>query len=130
MRRVMLPGLVAASVLSLGLACFGPVLFLDRQFSYRDAGNFYYPLHRRVQQEGDAGRWPLWEPEENGGTPLLGNPSAAVLYPGKFLYALPYAWAARFYVIAHVALAFAAMLVLLRAWHVSGTGASLGAIAY
>src|SRR5262245_19257718 len=120
MRRAMLPGLVAACVLALGLACFGPVLFGARQFSYRDAGTFYYPLERRVQQEWNAGRWPLWEPEENGGTPLLGNPSAAVFYPGKFLYVFSYAWAARLYVVVHVGLAFAAMLALLRSWGVSG----------
>ena len=46
-------------------------------------------------------------PGQNGGAPLLGNPMAAVLYPGKVLYAvLPYAWAARVYVIAHTIIAF------------------------
>jgi hypothetical protein len=122
--------LVAGCLLVLVLACFGPVLFQGQQFSYRDAGEFYYPLHRRVRQEWEAGRWPLWEPEENGGMPLLGNPSAAVLYPGKILYLLPDAWGARLYVIAHVLLAFAAMRALLRSWEVSETGSCLGAIAY
>jgi hypothetical protein len=130
MQRVMPPAFLAGCLLGLALACFGPVVLRDEQFSYRDAGDFYYPLYHRVQQEWGAGRWPLWEPEENGGMPLLGNPVAAVLYPGKILYALPTAWAARLYVIAHVALAFAAMLVLLRSWRVSRTGSSLGAIAY
>ena len=38
--------------------------------------------------------------------PLLGNPTAAVLYPGKLLYAaLPYPWAARLYIVAHTLLA-------------------------
>jgi hypothetical protein len=41
-----------------------------------------------VQQEWDAGRWPLWEPEENAGMPLLGNPTAAVLDPGKVVLAI------------------------------------------
>ncbi len=122
--------LVAGCVVSLTLACFAPVLLRDEQFSYRDAGDFYYPLYQRVQQEWEAGRWPLWEPEENGGMPLLGNPVAAVLYPGKILYALPYAWGARLYVIAHVLLAFAAMRILLRSWGVSGTGSCLGSLAY
>src|SRR4051794_28790255 len=109
MRRAVLPLVLVGCLLLLTLACFSPVLFQGRQFSYRDAGNFYYPLYLRVQQEWEAGRWPLWLPEENGGTPLLGNPSAAVFYPGKVLYALPYAWGARLYIVAHVLLAFANM---------------------
>ena len=113
------------------LACFAPVLFRGRQFAYRDSTSFYYPLYLRVQQEWEAGRLPLWMPEENSGKPLLGDPTAAVLYPGKLIFAaLPYPWAARVYVIAHVALAFIAMLALLRHWSISPTGATLGASAY
>src|SRR5262245_14484258 len=88
------------------LACFGPVLFRGRQFAYRDIANFYEPLYLRVQQEWSAGRLPLWMAEENSGMPLLGNPTAAVLYPGKLIFAaMPYPWAMRVYVVAHVALA-------------------------
>jgi hypothetical protein len=115
----------------LTLACFGPVLFRGMQFAYRDSGNFYYPLYLRVQQEWEAGRLPLWMPEENSGMPLLGNPTAAVLYPGKLVFAaLPYPWAMRLYVLAHVALAFVAMRALMRHWSTSPTGATIGAMAY
>ena len=94
----------------LTLACFAPVLFRGRQFAYRDSASYYYPLYLRVQQEWEAGRLPLWMPEENSGKPLLGDPTAAVLYPGKLIFAaLPYPWAARVYVMAHVVLAFGAM---------------------
>ncbi len=120
-----------ACVAALVLAVFGGVLFHDRQFAFRDAAAFYYPLHLRVQQEWEAGRWPLWAPEVNAGSPLLGNPVAAVLYPGKVVFfLLPYAWAARAYVIVHVFLAFGAMWALLRGWQVSPTGRALGALAY
>src|SRR5206468_12725396 len=68
-------------VLVLFLVCYHTALFGGEQFVFRDAGHFYYPLHQRIQAEWNAGRWPLWEPEENGGAPLLGNPAAAVLYP-------------------------------------------------
>ena len=121
--------LVFVCFLSLFLLCYGPALFQDRQFGFRDAGHFYYPLHQRVQEEWNQGRWPLWEPEENAGMPLLGNPAAAVLYPGKLVFAvLPYAWAARIYIVMHTALAFAAMLVLLRSWGISWSGSGLGAL--
>ncbi len=123
--------LISACFAGLFLTCYAPVLFQDRQFGFRDAAHVYYPLYQRVQQEWEQGRWPLWEPEENGGMPLVGNPIAAVLYPGKLIYAgLPYAWGARIYVVAHTALAFAAMLVLMKSWGTSWVGSGLSALAY
>lgn len=131
MRRIAFALLGPACGLSLLLACFHAVLFGGEQFAYRDAAHFYYPLYLRVQQEWDAGRWPLWDPWQNGGAPLLGLPMAAVLYPGKALYAhLPYPWAARLYVVAHVACAFAGMFALARTWGRSATAAGLAALAY
>src|SRR4051812_15590482 len=102
---------VGASLPVLVLVLFGDILFKNRQFAYRDSSQFYYPLYHRVQEEWAAGRWPLWMPEVNGGMPLLGNPIAAVFYPGKVIYAvMPYPWAARVYVIFHVLVAFGAMV--------------------
>ena len=110
---------------------FRAALLQGRQFGFRDAGHFYYPLHERVQREWNEGRWPLWEPEENAGMPLLGNPTAAVLYPGKLVFALvPYALAARLYIVAHTVLAFCAMLVLMRSWGISWAGSGMGALSY
>jgi hypothetical protein len=107
------------------------VLFEGRQFAYRDAGHFFYPLYRVVQEEWEAGRWPLWNPWQNGGTPLLGMPMAAVLYPGKLLFAvLPYALAFRLYVVAHTIIAWLGMLFLARGLGLSSTAAFLAAISY
>ena len=123
--------LVMVCFATLFLTCYGKALFGGGQFCYRDAGYYYYPLHERVQAEWNAGRWPLWEPEENAGSPLLGNPTAAVLYPGKVVFAiLPYAWAARVYVVAHTALAFLTMLVLMRSWRTTWIGSALAALSY
>ena len=123
--------LAMACVVGLTLACFGPALIRGRQLAYRDFSDFYYPLYQRVQQEWEAGRVPLWSTEENAGTPMLGNPTSAVLYPGKLIHAaLPYPWAAKVYVVAHVLLAFGAMAALLRHWEVSAVGAILGGLAY
>jgi hypothetical protein len=122
---------ISACVVSLSLCCFAPVLVFGRQFAFRDISDFYYPLYERVQQEWRAGRLPLWMPEENGGMPLLGNPTAAVLYPGKLIYAvLVYPWATRVYIIGHVLLAFVTMRGLLRHWDVSQVGAALAGLAY
>ncbi len=132
MRRAYAIILIFICFSSLFLLCYAPALFLGRQFGYRDAGHYYYPLNERVQKEWNEGRWPpLWEPEENAGMPLLGNPTAAVLYPGKLVFAfLPYEWGARVYIVMHSALAFFAMLVLMRSWAVSWFGSALSALAY
>ncbi len=54
-----------------------------------------------------------------------------MLYPGKLIYAvLPYPWAARIYIVVHSALAFVAMLVLMRSWGTSWVGSGLSALAY
>jgi hypothetical protein len=131
MRRVV-PLAAPGAALVLALVSFRAVLFGGEQFAYRDAGHFYYPLYQRVQQEWAAGRLPLWEPEENAGQPLLGNPTAAVLYPGKLVFALApsYAWGVRLYTLAHVALAFVAMYLLMRHWETSRAGSGLSALAY
>jgi hypothetical protein len=131
MRRFLPLLLIMACFAALFLSCYAPALVGDRQFGYRDAAHYYYPLYERVQQEWNAGRWPLWEREENAGMPLLGNPTAAVLYPGKLVFAiLPYAWGSRVYVVAHTALAFVAMLVLMRSWRTSWVGSALSALSY
>jgi hypothetical protein len=131
LRRILTYALVIGSFTILLLVCYSPALFRNRQFGYRDAGHYYYPLYQRVQHEWHEGRWPLWEPEENAGMPLLGNPTAAVLYPGKLIYALlPYAWAARVYVIFHTVLAFIGMLILMRSWRASATACALSALSY
>ena len=130
MRRAVVPLLGLGCFLALLLVCYRPVLFEDAQFASANA-SYFYPLDLRVQQEWDAGRWPLWDPGHNGGEPLLGNPMCAVLYPGKVLYRLlPYAWAARVYVIAHTILAFLGLLVLGRSLGVSWAGSCLGGLSY
>jgi hypothetical protein len=113
------------------LACFHAVLFRGEPFAYRDAGHFYYPLYRAVQQEWAAGRLPLWNPRQNAGTPMLGLPMAAVLYPGKLLYAvLPYPQAARFYVVSHTIIALLGVLALGRTLGLGGTASMLSALSY
>jgi hypothetical protein len=131
MRRIVIPLLGPACALILMVVCFHAVLFGGEQFAYRDAGHFYYPLYLRIQQEWAAGRWPLWDPWQNAGMPLLGMPMSAVFYPGKLLYAIfAYPWATRLYTVAHVAIAWAGMFALAHAWGQSTVAAGLAAMAY
>jgi hypothetical protein len=121
-----------ATCLVLVLIFFGSVLFHDDQLSFRDAGHYYYPLYKLVQSEWSAGRWPpLWEPQENSGMPLLGNPTAAVLYPGKLIFAsLAYPVAAKLYIVGHAVIAFATMTLALRWWGLGWSGTAIGALTY
>jgi hypothetical protein len=131
LRGRILSGLALAWLIVPLLAVFAGVLLGGEQFAFQDAGHYYYPLLRRVQQEWEAGRWPLWAAEASAGTPLLGNPTAAVLYPGKLVFfLLPHPWAMRLFVIGHVALAFVTLWVLMRGWGVSAAGSTLSALAY
>ncbi|RUL88247.1 YfhO family protein [Tautonia sociabilis] len=126
-----MPLLGLACLAALCLVCFGDAMFRGGQFAYRDAGHFYYPLNKVVQDEWAAGRVPLWNPWENGGMPLLGQATSAALYPGKLLFVgVPYEWGARIYIIAHVLLAVGAMFALMRHWGVSRAGAALSSLGF
>jgi hypothetical protein len=118
-------------VVILALVLFRDLLFRDRILGFRDAIHHFYPLDARVLEEWRSGRIPLWDPWQNGGVPLLGNPTAAVFYPGKLLFhLLPFAWATRIYVIIHVVLAAWGMRRLLRQWGMGPSARSIGALAY
>jgi hypothetical protein len=131
MHRSVLPIVGLGCFLSLLLVVYRSVLFEDGQFAWDNASYCYYPLYLRVQQEWNAGRWPLWDPGQNCGEPLLGNPISAVLYPGKILYTLvSYPWAARLYVIAHAIVAFGGLIALGRSCGVSWLGSYLGGLSY
>lgn len=111
---------------------FRGAIFGDELFAFRDTAHYYYPLYRFVHGEWSAGRLPLWNPYENLGQPLAGDPTAAVFYPGKLLFALPigYDAAFRLYVIGHVALAAVAAFVAARRFTARLEAAVLAALAY
>ena len=132
MKRLATPLLLLGYLAALTFACYRSAIFRGEQFAYRDAAHFYYPLYERVQNEWRAGHYPpLWEPEENAGMPLLGNPTAAVLYPGKLVFAfVSYPVGLRVYTIAHTLLAFAAIVAPMRSWKASWAGATFSGLAY
>ncbi len=126
-----LPLASTACLLALVAACHGSVLFAGKQYGFRDSALISTRLNWRVQQQWASGQLPTWEPGANGGMPLLGSPMAAVLYPGKLVFAaLTYPWGVRVYTVGHEVLAFWAMMVLMRSWQVSRAGATLAAMSY
>ena len=51
------------------LICFAPALFQDRQFGYRDAGHYYYPLHGAFRRSGTRGGGRSGSPGKRGHAP-------------------------------------------------------------
>lgn len=47
----------------------------------------FHPFYVHTRAALDRGEWPLWNPAECGGMPLLANCQSAVLYPPRLLHA-------------------------------------------
>ena len=111
---------------------FGPAIFSDQSFVFRDAAHFYYPLLQQAQAEWSAWRIPLWNPWDNLGEPLLANATAAVFYPGKIIFAFPFEYATNYklYIISHVLLAGLTAYGCARRFGRSQPAASLCAVSY
>ncbi len=101
-------------------------------FAVRDAAHYYYPLMQYVAHQWAAGRVPLWNPYQDLGVPLAGGGTAAVFYPGRFVFALPLPFDAayRVYVLGHFAVALAAAWRLARHWGASAEAAAVAAMSY
>ena len=108
----------------------------NERFAYRDVGYFYYPLFEQIQREWERGRLPLWDPFENLGQPLAGNPTSSVFYPGKAIFFLASAGCVDFnacfslYIIGHVAISFFGVYFLTRRLGISRSGAVLAGTSY
>ncbi len=117
-------------------AFFFRPLFENERFAYRDVGYFYYPLFEQIQREWERGRLPLWDPFENLGQPLAGNPTSSVFYPGKAIFFLSSAGCVDFnvcfslYIIGHVAISFFGVYFLTRRLGISRSGAVLAGTSY
>ena len=131
MRRLPLP-VVFAALLTLLLCLFGRALFSDSSFVYRDAAHFYYPLFEWTSRQWSAGMAPFWNPLENNGSPMLGQTSSSLFYPGQLLFALPLDYASRYklYLVLHVALAAGLTFRVARRWGASYPAAGMAAAAY
>lgn len=124
--------IVAAVILGPLVWLFGRALVCDEMFVYRDAAHYYYPLYRLVTDSWAAGRIPLWNSQENLGQPLLADATAAVLYPGKLIFASPLGYDAncKLYIVGHVLLAAIFAYVAARGFGRSAYAAALAAVAY
>ena len=100
-------------------------------FAFRDSAHYYFPLYKYVQDQWRLGV-PLWNPLDGLGQPLLGDPTAAVLYPGKLIFCLPlsYSQCLVLYVVLHLWLAGTGAYWCARSWRASVSGALVAGLAY
>ena len=130
MRRLWFPPCVLLLPL---LWLFRKALFAGEMFAFRDSSHYYYPLYKFVHQRWlDGNGIPLWNPFDNLGQPLLADPTAAVMYPGKLLFALPLSYETCFaiYIVAHLWLAGVGLYHCARGYAATHLGALVGALAY
>lgn len=110
----------------------GPLLWQDRQLTFRDAAHYYGPLYAWQAEAWEAGRWPLWSEQEGVGMPVAADPTSATFYPLKLVYRLPISIQRRhgWYLACHLALALGGMVLLGRSWRFTWAGQYLSAYAF
>ena len=92
--RRRLSGVLAASgfvALVPPLVWLGPALAARLAPSFRDQGDFFYPLKLYTADRLRTGDVPLWNPLSGAGEPWLANAQAGVFYPPTALFLLPWA---------------------------------------
>jgi hypothetical protein len=110
-----------------------PTLVRGEVFVFRDAGLYYYPLYEWIgSQWREHGSVPLWNPFENGGLPLLCDPTAALWYPGKWIFAapLPYSTCFQLFLCGHLMVGWWGVFYTCRTWNRSRLAATIAATSY
>ena len=113
------------------VALFPEALFGGRVFFDRDIGAYWLPHAATFVRVLAQGSWPLWNPYEGFGLPLLADPSLQVAYPTTWLNAVlapPTVY--RILLLGHAVLAGAGVVALGRRWGMSGLAASLAGTAW
>ncbi|HEY6065745.1 MAG TPA: hypothetical protein VIY96_06285 [Thermoanaerobaculia bacterium] len=89
LRRRLSSVLAAAAILP-PLLWLGPALGGRLAPSYRDQGDFFYPLKLYTADRMRAGEIPLWNPLSGAGEPWLANGQSGVFYPPTLLFLIPW----------------------------------------
>ncbi len=110
---------------------FGTALVTTRSFAFRDAAHYYPPLIQEVISQWPH-EFPLWNANEERGRPLLADPTAAVLYPGQLVFALPLSFRSAYelYVVGHVLLCFITCYLAARRLAMRREAATLAGVCY
>ncbi len=108
-----------------------PALFWHRAPTFRDQGDFFYPLKLYTADRLGSGEIPLWNPLSGTGEPWLANGQSGVLYPPTLLFLLrSSALAGALFLGLHFGLAAWGARRFLKNENVSDSGALFGAAAF
>lgn len=129
--RRRLPGVLAAAAIVPALFWLGPALAGRGAPSFRDQGDFFYPLKLYTADRLRSGEVPLWNPLSGAGEPWLANAQAGVFYPPSLLFLLPQpAIAGIVFLLVHFAIGAWGMRRFLAAEAVSESGALFGSAVF
>ena len=130
LRRSLASAGLAAAALLPPVFWLWPALALRRAPSFRDQGDFFFPLKLYTADRLAAGNIPLWNPLSGAGEPWLANAQSGVFYPPTVLFLIPSpALAAGLYLLLHFALAGWGAWKFLKAESVSDGAALFGTAA-
>ena len=106
---------------------FADVLFLGRNFYFRDLTRYYYPTKKLVRDTILSGEFPSWNPLLAAGQPMAANPDYSVFYPPQWLTLLPgYDFGYRLHIVVHfyiaaIGMSASSLIVVLNARRLAGT---------
>jgi hypothetical protein len=130
-RRFPLSRLVGAAALVPAVAWLLPALIARKAPSFRDQGDFFFPLKLYTADRLGSGQVPVWNPLSGLGEPWLANGQSAVFYPPTLLFLLPSpALAAGLFLLLHFAIGAWGAWRFLKDEAVSDAGALFGAAAF
>src|SRR6266508_869062 len=129
--RTRMTGLLAAAAIAPALFWLGPALAVRLVPSFRDQGDFFYPLKLYTADRLRAGEIPLWNPLSGAGEPWLANGQAGVFYPPGLLFLLPWpAVAGILFLLVHFTIGAWGMRRFLAQEGVSESGALFGSAVF
>jgi hypothetical protein len=122
---------VVLALLALPLLVFSGAVFGGRIFFERDILAYWQPQVETLVRVVAQGSWPLWDPYEGFGMPLLADPGSQVLYPPTWvnLFLKP-AEAYTTLVVLHTWWTAVGMYLLARRWGLSTAAAALAAVSW
>jgi hypothetical protein len=110
---------------------FAPAFVSREAPSFRDQGDFFYPLKLFTADRLRSGEIPLWNGLSGTGEPWLANGQSGVFYPPDALFLLPSpALAGALFLLLHFAIAGWGARRFLKEENVSEAGALVGAAAF
>jgi hypothetical protein len=130
-RRRLASGISAVAALLPAVLWLSPALLAGRAPSFRDQGDFFYPLKLYTAARLRSGEVPLWNPLSGAGEPWLANGQSGVFYPPTLFFLLPSAaLAGALFLLLHYGIAIWGARRFLKEENVSDAGALFGAAAF